>query len=68
MDRRPDHPACDSAGDEAACYDENGELIVDVEKLAREPKPDPARARPSTDSPGTSGGTAGTGGEHTSQD
>jgi len=68
VDRRPDQPPSDPSLDDAVRYDENGVLIVDVAQLRKEPKPDPAHARPSTDSPGTEGGTAGTGGEHTSQD
>jgi hypothetical protein len=68
MDQHPDHPTCDQADGDPACYDKDGVLIVDVRKLAEVPAPDPAHARPSSDSPGMPGGTAGTGGEHTSQD
>ena len=68
MDRRPDPPPTDKSDDDAARRDEDGVLIVDVGELRKEPKPDPAHARPSTDSPGTEGGTGGTGEEHTSQD
>jgi hypothetical protein len=68
MDGQPEHPSCDHPGDDAACYDENGVLIVDVKKLAEVLAPDPAHARPSSDSPGMPGNTGGTGEEHTSQD
>jgi len=68
VDRRPEPPSSEHPEDDAARYDENGELIVDVAELRKEPKPDPAHVRPSTDSPGSEGNTGGTGEEHTSQD
>jgi hypothetical protein len=64
----PAPPPSGNPSEDPAKRVENGVLIVDVNELRKEPEPDPAHARPSTDSPGAEGGTAGTGAEHTEQD
>jgi hypothetical protein len=64
----PDQSHPDKPVEGGARRDENGVLIVNVGELRKEPEPDPSHVRPSTDSPGAEGGTAGTGAEHTEQD